>query len=279
MTAPIAIPRYFAPELEASILQTSVRGLTMRFAVRRSMAVEPDTCELSIAGLASARLQAMAALFNTLGTSTLQLRGGYSGALAGIFTGDVRSFRGPVREGGDTWAHIMADDGGDAISNTIVRIPSPAASTLGLTAQQMIEVAAAAMSLTLDPSVAAVVSASDPTTQGPYTAVQTSRAVDLLDAACRRIRARWWVRDGKILLGRKGVVPAKATRIPNGAVIQEPATAGSGLMRAVVFFDPNLVPGGQAVIGTQAFRIESAAHAGETNSAQVWTSDIVGRAL
>lgn len=235
----------------------------------------------------------MAKVFNELGTSVpgankLIVQAGYDAAAGGLFAGDLRSLKANQQRGASLWTIATADDGGDAFTDILVPLPS----TAGLTAQQMIDIAATALGLVQAPSVAAVVATQSPIKQGPFTAVGIRRASDLLDAAARRLRCRWWIRDQQLHLGARGIAdPTRpaiilvgpvvgAAPVPPGLPIVAPLTEdGSGIVQVTAFMDPNLVPGGQVVYNGTAFRIEAVVHSGETRSGGVWTSRITGRAL
>ena len=283
MAVPIPIPRYFNPSMTVEVLGQTVKfnrgeGLNIGFRIVRSMAQTPDTCEVSIEGLLEERVTIMAALFAALGADTMTVKAGYDGLKVGIFKGDLRGFKGSERRGPAQITSFIADDGGDAFSDTILRI-----STAGMTASQMVSVAAGAMGLQPHPSVATVLGSADPSAQGPYAATFTGKASDLLTAACRRARCRWWIRDGQIVLGSKGLPDSSrpAVVVPPAAVVSGPSVMGSGLYSAVVFLDPNLVPGSQVVVGGirgMRLRIEGVVYSGETRGG-IWVAQITGRTL
>jgi hypothetical protein len=277
----VPIARYFNPTFRVALLGQTVtfengQGLNMGFQIQRTMTQTPDTCDVTIEGLSPVRTQAMAAIFSATGESAVEIQAGYDRTRAGLFRGDLRNFSGPKRVGPSEIVRLTADDGGNAFTDVIIRRISNA----GMTASEMIDTAATAMQIVLGPSVAKVLAASDPGRQGPYTAVFTGRASELLDAACRRIRARWWIRDGQLVLGHRGLPDSsrKAVVVPPGAIVSGPSTQGSGLSEAVVFLDPNIVPGSQVVLGSLRLRVEAVVYSGETRGG-IWTAQIVGRKL
>lgn len=287
------IPRYYNPSLSVSLLGQTVLfrdglGLDVKFRIQRTTQAVPDTCAVEIEGIALERRLAMGALFSTVGSTEAIVLGGYDGVQAGMFRGTLREFRSTVRSGAATKTTFRADDGGDAIADA--NLPSKVKSTIGLTPQNAIDLAVAALSayetlagrapIVAHPSVAAIVAASDPSRTTPYTAVHVGSAKDLLDKTCRRIRARWWIRDGQLFLGRRGFVDASrpAVLVTPQTLIAEPAIEGSGLQTLQVFFDPNIVPGSQVVYLGSHLRVEAVVHQGRTRG-EVWSSTITGRSL
>ena len=279
----IPIVRYFSPTLIVNVVGTVVtfrdgNGLNMKFTVRRSIATTPDSCMVEIEGLDPIRARLMNTVFSELGVGAKMIvQGGYETGVGGLFTGDLRDFRTEIRRGPESWTQATADDGGDAISDTIVPVPS----TAGLTAQNMADLASAAMGLVQSPSVAATIAASNPLAQGPYSATGVRTARDLLDAVARRCKCRWWVRDSQLFLGARGIAdPSRpAILLTDATIVQPVSESGSGSVRVGCFFDPNIVPGGQVAYRATRIRVESVVHSGETRGGQVWTSQIVGRTL
>jgi len=274
-------PRYYNPSLSVvlggqPVLFTDGKGLQVRFRVERTLTQAADKCEVEIYGLDPIRARLMLTPYETLGTDRLTVRAGYDGILAGLFTGDVRTTDGPRRAGRDDVLKITADDGGEAIAETPIRI-----SNAGMTALQMIQVAALAMQLIVHPSVPAVLGAAAASKQGPYTAVMTGKAADLLDAACRRVRARWRVQDGQIMLSALGVADLSrpAVLLTDQTLVSPPAAGGQpGEHKFITFMDPNILPGSQVSYRGGLYRAEHVIHAGETRSS-VWTTEAIGTAL
>lgn len=280
MAVLIPIARYFNPSIEASMvgisaLFTNGEGLTIDFQVERSITSTPDSCRVSICGLDPVRAQAMGALFQATGTSKLSMRFGYDGVLGGLFVGDVRRFVSQRRSGTDVWTDAEADDGGQSYDSVVVRI-----SNVGMTAQQMIELAALYMGLTVSPQAYQVIASSDATKQGPYTAVMTAAAHDLLDAAARRLGCRWWVRDTQIFLASFGQpdTTRPAIVVFPDTLVGDVATGGSGEMSFPVMLDPNIVPGGQVSYQGTRIRVDRVIHSGASRG-KLCTSAVEGRAL
>lgn len=284
----VPIPRYFNPTVIVTLIGTVVtfangEGLNIRFNVTRTINATPDTAMVSIAGIDPIRARLMNKQFGELGATVpfvnkLIVQAGYDVAAAGLFRGDLRSFKTGVQRGPDVWTDIVADDGGDAVTDVLVPLPS----TVGLTVQQQIDIATAAMGLVQSPSVAQVVGTQIPIVQGPFTAVGIRKASDLLDDAARRLGCRWYVRDDQLFLAFRGLPdPTRPAIVLTPQTVITPfAEDGSGLSTGTTFFDPNIVPGGQVVtpLGT-TLRVEQVVHSGETRGAQVWGSRVTGRAL
>jgi hypothetical protein len=249
----------------------------MTFEVTRSMQGEPDTCTVGICNQDPLTSNAIGAAFSLLARKTIVLTGGYDALQVGLFAGDLRSYAPGQRQGPDVWTRMVADDGGQAFAETIIR---PPISTVNQTAAGLISIAAQAMGLIPAPSVAAVLASSDATKIGPYSAVFAGHAHELLDIACRRIVARWWIRDLQLHLARLGLPEAglPAIVIPPEAVIGEPQIGGSGTLHLPALFDPNVVPGGQIAYQGALARVERVVHSGQTR-AGVWASMIDGRFL
>lgn len=250
-------------------------GLTIGFSISRTMSASPDTARVEIVNLDPVRASAMGAALMATGRATLEVSAGYDDTSARIFRGDVRRMDTSRRQGADLITTITADDGGDAIADVPIRVTNA-----GMTAAQMIDVAAAAMGVALHPSAAEIVARADTGTQGPYTAVMVGRASELLDAACRRLRCRWWLRDGQVHLSSLGRVAASrpAVLLTPQVLVSEPSLVGAGLVSFAALLDPNHVPGSQVSYEGRAFRVEGVVHSGQTRGS-AWVSQITGRAL
>jgi len=263
------------------ILFRSGEGLNVSFRVDRSLSSTPDTARFEIENLDPDRASLMNRAFSELGTSapevtTVTARAGYKDVLGGLFKGNLRSFRTQVQRRSSVWSVAEADDGGDVFTDVQLRLPP----TIASAASTMITAAASAMSLTLSPSVGAVLSTSI-YANTPFTSTGSSSAAELLDAAARRLRARWWIRDGQVHMAQRGVVdPTRPSVVISERILVGPAEEdGSGIFRLRVFMDPNVVPGGQVTFRATALRVEHVVHSGETRGTSPWTSVITGRVL
>lgn len=282
MVALVPIARYYNPSIEVSMvgissLFTNGEGLTMSFEVERTLTSTPDTCKVSICGLDPVRAQAMGALFLATGTSKISVRFGYDGILGGLFVGDVRDFVSQRRAGDDVWTDATADDGGQSYSDAVIRPPQ---SNVAQTAEQTIRIAAAYMELIVSPQAEAVIAATEPGPAGPYTSVFSGKASELMDAVCRRINCRWWIRDTQLFLTRLGAPDSTrpAVLVFPQVLVGDVSTGGSGEIALPMFCDPNVVPGGQvSYLGTR-FRVERVVHSGASRNA-LCVSMVNGRAL
>lgn len=282
MVAFVPVVRYFNWALAVTILGAPFvflngEGLNMSFRVRRSVSADPDEAEVGVEGVEPIAARALNRVFSELGVGPLLVQGGYDAVLGGLFAGDLRSLTAPVQRGPALWVLAAGDDAGDRIADALV----PINTTLGLTAGQMVTIAAAALGVAPGPTVAAVLATARPDAVLPFSAAGVRKASDLLDAACRRIGCRWWVRDLQLHLGRRGLVdPTRPAIILTEQNITAPlAEDGSGVVRVPAFFDPNMVPGSQVIYLGTAFKIESVTHSGETRGTRIWTSEIEARAL
>lgn len=282
MSLPTPIVRYFNPRLELTMVGVVVRfengrGLQVNFNIERSLSTTPDACHISVINLDPVRALAMGATFQALGAAQLQLRAGYDAVLVGVFAGDVRTFVSQRRLGSDVATEVEADDGGGTYTDAIIR---PAISNVGQTAEQSIQIAATYMGLIVSPQATQVIAATEPGKAGPYTAVATGKASELMDAACRRIGCRWYVRDAQLFLLRLGAPDSSrpAVLVTDRSLVGDVATGGSGEVSMPVMFDPNIVPGGQVSYRTTAFRVERVVHSGSTRGT-LWVSRVEGRAL
>lgn len=293
----VPIVRYFNPTLTINMVGTVVvfangEGLNVRFNVSRTLASTPDTASVAIEGLDPVRAKLMNLVFASRGLvpvslAAMTILAGYDATFAGLFRGDLRSFSTGEQEGTSLWTRATADDGGDAYSDAT--LPSALSSSAGLTAQEMIDTAAAVMKLGQSPSVAIVIAQTVPTKQGRFTAVVVGKASELMDAACRRLRCRWWIRDQQLFLGIRGQVdPSRKAVVLTPATLVAPLSEdGAGLVTLSTFMDPNIVPGGQVLNVPSfergelptAFRVEAVVHSGETRGGSPWVSKITGRAL
>lgn len=286
MTLPVIVPRYFDPNLTVQVGTYVVAfakgtGYEISFNIQRSLSTTPDSCTVSIGNILPVTANAMLATFSALGPESrtiMSVRGGYGLVSTGLFIGDVRTFVSSRRDGPDLWTDVTADDGGYAYSE--VAVPPELRSTAGLTAQNMVDIAATLMQLIPAPSVAAAIAAGDPSVQGPYTCVTIGKAHELLDAAARRLYCRWWIRDGQIHFSRLGIPTTNRPAIVANAqnVVGSVSFGGSGTITLPMLFDPNLVPDSQVQFERAMFRIETVQHTGSTRGG-LWTSTVQGKAL
>lgn len=286
--------RYYNPIAIVTVVGQAItfvngEGLNMKIDIERTLAPEPDQCRLAIEGLDPFRARLMGQVFREtrIGQGvTVQL--GYDAVPIFAFSGVLESFTDSTRRGEALWTLATAGDGADAFDD--VALPPALNSNVGLTPQQQIDIAIAALGIAPGPSVPIVVAGANPLAQGPFSASGVRRATDLLDAACLTLRCRWWIRDRQLHMARKGlpdptrpaiiIAPQQpGPRLP-GVPLVEPVTfGGGGIMHAATFLEPNMVPGGQVSYQGGLFRIEHVVHSAETRSSTPWISRIVGRAL
>lgn len=282
MTGLVPIARYFNPSLTITLgVVPSVfakgEGFTMSFHVERSMAMTPDSAVIQIAGMEDLVQTAIGETWSRTGLMPMIVTAGYGIATARLFRGATRVLATNVAKGPDRLVQATADDGGDVLAEVPLRV-----SNAGMTSAQMVELAAAALKLVVHPTAKAVLAAALPSQQSAFTAVMIGQAVDLLDAACRRMRCRWWTRDSQLfLLKRRGLVDASRP-----AIVVQPQTQtsplspkGGGLFTIGTLFDPNIVPGSQLFAEGRFLRVEEVVHSGTTRGGEVWTSTITGRTL
>lgn len=288
----VPFARYYNPTAIVTIVGQVVtfaqgEGLNFSFRVDRSINAEPDSCSLAIEGLDYFRAKLMGAAFREVPIGqVVTVQAGYDALTAGLFTGTLRSFRPNVRRGPALLTYAEADDGGEAYSEAVIQLP---ASTAGLTSAEMVRIAAVGLQVVVHPDTDAVIAGGTAAAQGPFSAAGVRKAADLMDAAARRLRARWWIRDGQLFMARRVLpssrpaviiaVPTPGPTMPGVPVIEELTEDGSGIATCTTFFDPNIVPGGQVRYAGQSFRVERVVHSGETRGASPWSSRIVGRSL
>lgn len=286
---PTPFLRYFNPAVTVTMLGQvasflNAEGFTISFMVTRSLEPVPDSAEVRIANLDPDLALLMGKVFAARTSLTppavnqVIVTAGYDAFLAGLFKGDIRSFQSSLRDGPDTWTVATADDGGDAIVDALI---NPPISTAGSTAALLIQAACGGMGLLPGPSVAIVLSQIDPGPAGAFSGVMAGKWSEVLDHVARRLRCRWWVRDGMVHLGFRGQPdPSRPAVVLTDDILVEPISeGGSGLVTLATFMDPSIVPGGQVQYLGTSFRCESVVSSGETRGSTPWVSRVIGRAL
>jgi hypothetical protein len=260
------------------------------FRVRRSLSSTPDSAQVTVWGLDPTQRLAMQTVWSELGKAKLLIASGYDGVTAQLFAGDVRTLKASVRIGPEWATTVTGDDGGDALADATITV-----STAGLNAQNMIDLALAALTLAdpvspivAHPSVAATIASATPgSTTLFYGSVSVGKAKDLLDEAARTLGARWWIRDGQLfMLRRRAPVPGPAILLPRTHWLDEPSEDGNGLISVSTYLDPNITPGCQimlvgrtALADREACRVEACEYTGDNDSASPFRCDLEARRL
>lgn len=301
----ISFPRLYRPACGVTIAGQAITALGLpgvvsprvAFRVRRTMTPTPDTADVSVYGLSPERRLAIQSLWSELGRAKVLIASGYEGITAQLFAGDARSLRASVRAGADFATICTADDAGDALADTTITL-----STAGLTVQNMIDLALAALArgtgpvaggtpgevVVAHPSVAATIATATPgSTTLFYSAVSIGKATDLLHEAARILGCRWWIRDSQLFMARRGVpTDGLAILLPRSHWLDEPTEDGKGLVRVSTLLDPNIVPGRQlqlvgrlALADVETFRVETCEYSGDTDSGAPFRVDCEARRL
>lgn len=302
--------RYFRPSATITIGSIGIPGITisdinlpppaprgprMAFRVKRTIAAEPDECDVSITNLSPEREKSITSVFNELGRASLSVFAGYESSISRLFEGDIRSMRAHQRQGPDYSWVASADDGGDALSDLTISY-----FTAGWTAANMIDLAVAALAagdpiqgiapypLAKDASVARTIAAAGPDASGTlFSGAHVGKVADLLNEAARLCKARWWIADGLLYMTQRRLPTDNLAVLLRSQVWQgEPNDDGSGLVRLPVFFDPRIVPGRQVQLVDERptprfaaplfYRTEAVEHTGDTRSGP-WVSDLTLR--
>jgi len=301
----ITFPRYFKPSclitisgfvIDAAIAAAlGIPAPRVVFSIRRSMTPTPDTCSLTVYGLAPERAVAMLTLFAEIGRAPMTLAIGYDGITGLAFTGDIRSMR--LDKSQLDHALVMtADDGGDAIADAV--LPAALSSTAGASASNQIKLALLVMSTEIakngrppiveHPSVAAAIAGTSVAASTlVYTSVRVGTARDLLDEAARVLRVRWWLRDGLLFMAARGLpTDPVAVLLPRTHWLDTPSEDAEGLMHVKTFADPNITPGRQLAIqgrltigAVELLRVETTDVAGDTEGSTPWSTTCVCRRL
>jgi len=301
----ITFPRYYKPGclitisglvIDAAIAAAlGIPAPRVVFAIKRSMTPTPDTCSLTVYGLAPERATAMLTLFAEIGRAPMTLAIGYDGITGLAFTGDIRSMR-LDRSQLDHALVMTADDGGDAIADAV--LPAEFVSTAGASARRQITAAVLVMSAEIakngrppiveHPSVAAAVAGTSVAASTLiYTAVRVGTASDLLNEAARLLGVRWWLRDGMLFMAARGIpTDHRAVLLPRAHWLDTPSEDAEGLMHVKTFADPNITPGrmiaiqGRLSIGeVDWLRVETTDVAGDTEGSTPWSTTCVCRRL
>ena len=285
----ISFARLYRPGVVVSIAGQIISALAIpgvvaprvTFRCSRSMSSTPDSAAITVFGLSPEQRAAIGKLWAETARAKITIAAGYEGITTSLFVGDARTMQPSMKAGPEYMTVINADDGGDLLADA--PIPGALASTAGLTAQQMIDVALRCFELhaattgdlpiVAHPSVAETIGTASPSaTTLFYSSVAVGKARDLLDEAARTLGCRWWIRDSQLYMVRRGVPADKlAIVLQRDHWLDEPSEDGNGMVRLSTFLDPNITPGRQLVLvgrvapgKPETFRVEAADYTGDT---------------
>ena len=256
----------FGRKMVLRIADREWRGLRVQFQVRRSLRKRPNLARsIRVYGLDLDTIGAIA----TKG-ALVQLTAGYEDTAEVIFTGQLSRFE-VVNEGADSVVEITARDGGSAWQSTVSRAFGGAT-----TLRSVVETLAADMGLTVAPGTLSGIGGST-----RKTTVMRGYARDTLDVVLRSAGYEWSIQDGALQVLRNGAALSRSAVVlsPETGLVNEPKALEKGRGWIVEsLMQPKIRPGRTVLLSSRraagTYRATIVEHAGDTHSAQPWTTTV-----
>lgn len=253
-----------------------ISEMRVKFAVKRNLTKEPNTCEITIYNLSE----------NTRADvekkpATVTLLAGYDGVARLVFTGDLRQAW-SERKGTEWETYIRVGDGARAYAHArISRSYRPP-----IQVRKVLEDAASSMGLDLPPEVEQSVELRQAIATGISLHGPTR---DVLTRLLARYGYGWSVQNGALQIVRDGDTRGEAFLINSDTGLKgSPSreTSDKALQRLEINFEsalyPELFPSGLAKLESDAFngtfRMLDVSHDGDTHGDE-WTTAVTARSL
>jgi hypothetical protein len=268
----------FGRDYKLHVGDIDLSNLDIQFKVKKSIKVEPNTCDIHIFGLAEEtrnRIQN----YGKAGEVPVLLEAGYKGATSQLYLGELR-YAATTYDGAETVTQIATDDGARKIQKTRLAVSLGP----GATAVQAFDAVVKALGLkpgNTQKARALFVASGVADIYQQGTAIAGS-AADALSDLCASANCEWSVQGGHIqILSRGAALIGKAVVLSaDSGLVGSPKLATDGTVEAVCLLIPELRPGcivdiqSRAVRG--AYRVELIEYDGDT-SGEPWYAKIHGK--
>jgi hypothetical protein len=268
----------FGRDYRLHVGDVDLSRLDIQFKVKKSVRVEPNTCDIQVFGLAEETRNRIKN-FGKRGEVPVLLEAGYKGAIAQLYLGELR-YAATTWDGTETITQIATDDGARKIQKTRLNVPLGP----GATALQAFDAVVRALGLKPGNTgkareLFARAGVVDIYQQGT---VLAGAAADALSDLCASANCEWSVQGGHIqILSRGAALIGKAVSLSaDSGLIGSPKLATDGTLEATCLLIPELRPGCLVDIQSRdvrgAYRVEHIEYSGDT-SADPWFAKIHGK--
>lgn len=252
-----------------------IKGLDVRFQVRRTLKPEPNRAEIAVWNLNEAHRAAL----EQKKTAPVLLEAGYQSGTSILFVGDLRTAISVV-EGPDIITTLSSGDGEKAIRTARVNVSLKK----GTTTEQVLKACAAALGVgegNLSQAVATLKGAGLATLFSAGTVLSGSAAREL-SGVCKAAGLSWSIQNGKLqILPLAQALEGKALVISSATgMVGSPTVDNKGVLKVRTLLIPDLFPGRKVVLDAARlkgqYRVESATYVGDSYGAD-WFVDLEGK--
>jgi hypothetical protein len=246
-----------------------IRDLDVTFTIEKSLKREPNKCDLAIYNLNDDHRLQLA----QQKVVPVKVEAGYEEQTSLIFAGDLRSAH-STRDGADIITKLSSGDGEHKLRST--RINKSFAK--GTSVHTVLEEAAKALGVGLGNAVEAfkkkgLQGVGDIFSGGT---VLSGNAANEVDGLAKSAGLEWSVQDGNLqILERGRALEGVAVRLaPSTGLVGSPTIDNKGLIRATCLMIPDVFPGRQVSIESEAvrgvYRVDRCVYNGDTFGTE-WT--------
>lgn len=250
-------------------------GFDIKFAIKRNLKAQPNTCDLTVYNLNAAHRS----LIEQMKVARVQVEAGYVNGTSVLYSGDLRTSL-SVWEGPTAVTALSSGDGEKAIRTARVKVSVRKGSSTG----DVLKAIASALGVgqgNLNSAVSKLQAAgfSSLFTMGT---VLTGSASREMSSICRSSGLTWSIQNGVLqLLPLRTYLDGTAINLsPQTGMIGSPTVDNDGIMSVKMLLMPDVIPGRKIVIKSDRlqgqYRIEEVNSSGDT-SGQDWYHDIKGK--
>lgn len=253
----------------------NVEGLAVRFACKRDLKAEPNTCDLTIYNLNRDHRLAL----QLQKTATVQVDAGYVGATSTLFLGDLRTTY-STREGADWVTQLSAGDGEKAIQTSRVSQAFRPGTDLG----PVLEDLAQALGVGRGNLASAVAKLRSTGVAGAFSrgTVLSGSAASEMSRVLESVDLTWSVQNGVLqILGiREALTDLAIVCDEEHGMIGSPSVDKDGTLSVRMLIQPHVIPGRKLVLKAHEIQgqyvVQETAHAGDTRGND-WYVDVKAR--
>lgn len=283
-------PNLFGRAAQIVVGTTDISGLDVAFDVKKTLAVEPNTCDLKIwnlgpdirktleagtAGRIAAVKLSKAQRISGFSASNLQnvtilpvsISAGYVGALSQIFLGELRASQ-TITDGADLVSELTTGDGDQAIQNARLSVSMGPGTTPDVAMRKLLAGLgvgqgnlAKALQLLQTAGVAQMY------VKG---AILKGAAADMMTDLCRSAGLEWSIQDGQLqVLSLGQPLAGNAVEVsPDTGMIGSPTVDTKGILNVTTLIIPMIKPGVKISVDSRSvkggFRVISCNYVGDT---------------
>lgn len=264
--------KLFKKKIAVTIGTIKITDLDMRFAIKKTLKVAPNTCDLTVFNLNEQHRSQI----EQKSTATVLVEAGYEEGTSVLFLGDLRTSL-SVREGPDWLTQLSAGDGEKAIRKSRVQKSFKKQTKTG----EIFKAIAQALGVGQGNLADAVnklqaLGVADVFSQGT---VLTGSAAREMTNICRSVGMTWSIQNGKLqILPLKTSIAGTAIVVSDTTgMVGSPTVDNKGILSVRCLLMPDVFPGRAMVIKSARlqgqYRIEECNYTGDTASPD-WYIDI-----